>query len=62
MSKQALTAEAAYEQARRNVEKSMREQQTTRTFFGTLKVNLDKVYVGEAEGQRAIEELKRFSK
>ena len=62
MSKQVLTADEAYEQARRNVEESMRKNQTTQNFFGTLRVNLENVYISHADGQRAIKELKRLSK
>ncbi len=62
MSKHGLTAEEAYQQARRNVEESMRKNQTTQNFFGTLRVNPENIYISQADGQRAIEELKRLSK
>jgi hypothetical protein len=61
MSKHALTAAEIYEKVQRKVEKSMRENQTTQNFFGTLKVNLDNIYVTQADGERAIKELKRLS-
>ena len=40
----------------------MREQQTYMTAKGTLRVNLDNVYVGRAEGRMALEELRRMGK
>lgn len=38
----------------------MREQQTYMTAKGTLRVDLDKVYVGRTEGRRALDELRRM--
>lgn len=41
-------------------EGEMREQQTYMTAKGTLRVDLDRVYAGRAEGRRALDALRRM--
>jgi hypothetical protein len=44
------------------VAQELREAQSVQTFGGTLKINLDRVYVDQKDGRRALDELRRLTR